>query len=122
MANSAGEGTSDNGDDHLSLDAILDLLTHHHRRAMLQALISERENRVPENEIIPRLEEQEQQRTGEIPTPGHIEQVLHHMHAPKFSEIGIVTYDESEEVYEYHLDERLEKWFDLIESEHEEEF
>lgn len=121
MMEGADENPPNGSDAPLSLDTILDLLAHHHRRAMLHALMVKSENTIEEQEMIARLEGVEQKRTGEKPSSDHLAVSLHHTHLPKLSQAGVVTYDENEERYQYHPDEKIEKWLELIESEHEEE-
>lgn len=119
MPRSPGDNGSASEETELSLDAILDLLSHHHRRRMLQLLRDDTEEAVPQDELISELRNQEADRTSQQPSWDHLSAVLHHVHDPKLSEVEVISFDESEGVYHYHPDERLEKWLELIESEHE---
>lgn len=102
----------------LSLDAILDLLANYHRREMLRALRSAPDHTLAEQRIVNQLRERERDRTGVRPSRDFVEQTLHHVHAPKLSDAGVISYHEASEQYRYHPDETLEKWLDLIEAEH----
>lgn len=103
----------------LSVDAILDVLAHHHRRALLRSLREAPGHQMPEDEVINLFQQQEESRTGKQPSWDHLSASLHHVHEPKLSEAGLITYDESDSVYQYHTNERVEKYLDLIESEHD---
>lgn len=120
MTGEEREGT-DGDAPSLSLDAILDILAHHHRRGLLLSLRESTEGRLSEDDVISLFQHQEETRVGKRPSWDHLSASLHHIHEPKLSEAGLVTYDESDSVYRYHPDERVEKYLDLIESEHETE-
>ena len=122
MANESG---GDNGGERgatLSLDAILDILAHHHRRALLKALQRDPEQRMAQNEVISLLQDQEETRVGQKPSWNSLSAALHYIHEPKMSEAGVLSYDESDEMYHYHPNEGLEKWLSLAESETDNEF
>lgn len=119
------EGLGINDDENgptLSLDAVLDLLAHHHRRALLKALQEDPDQRMSQTEVISLLQDQEERRVGQKPGWNSLSSSLHHIHGPKMSETGVLTYDETDEMYHYHPDERLEKWLELVESEANTEF
>lgn len=118
--NNSGEKTG-NEDVILSVDAILDLLAHHQRRAMLRLLRDAPDNEIPEDGLISHLQEVERDRTGTQPSWDHISATLHHIHDPKLSGAGLITYEESAAEYHYQPDSRIEKWLDHIESIHGEE-
>lgn len=103
----------------LSVDAILDVLAHHHRRALLRSLRDTQDSQLPEDEVISLFRQQEEARVGRQPSWDHLSASLHHVHVPKLSEAGLITYDESGGMYQYHPDERVEKYLDFIEAEHE---
>ncbi len=111
----------DAGDDEveLSLDAVLDLLSHHHRRTILRTLRERGGEGVPLDEVVSRLREREARRTGERPSWDHISATLHHVHNPKLADSRVVDFDESEAEYRYRPDDRLERWLELVESEHD---
>ncbi|RKD88556.1 DUF7344 domain-containing protein [Halopiger aswanensis] len=116
MANNGVAGA--NGES-LSLDAILDALSHHHRRTLFRWLRNQPDQRANAEDVLNHLINQEQERMGKAPNPNHIEVTLHHVHAPKLSGLRLVTYDDAAEEYQYHTNDRLEKWLDLIDAEHE---
>lgn len=102
----------------LSLNALLDLLAHRHRRAMLRALRDAPEHALPEDEVIDALLTLEQERTGKRPSWDHVAATLHHVHEPKLDGAGVLTHDESAETYEYEPHDQLEEWLDHIDAVH----
>lgn len=115
---------SEEGDppDELSLDAILDVLSHHHRRTLFRWLRDQSDQRADSEALLNHLIQQEHERVGKAPSPDHIRATLHHIHLPKLSETGLVTHDEVAQEYQYHPNDRLEKWLELIDSEHASEW
>ena len=116
------EGDSDVAEESLSLDAILDALSHHQRRTLLRWIREQPDQRAATSDVMKHLIDQEGKRTGHTPSPDHVELSLLHMHVPKLSNIGLLTYDEEAKEYTYHPNERFTKWLDLIVSEHESEW
>lgn len=92
----------------LSLNAILELLTHHHRRELLRKLIHESDHTANLDEITTTLIEQEIERTGERPGRHEIEIQLHHIHLPKLTDAGIIEYDTRSKEVRYWQEEQLE--------------
>lgn len=117
MAGGDGDDAGD-GETELSLDAVLDLLSHHHRRTILRTLRDRADEGVPLDEVISRLREQEARRSGQQPSWDHVSATLHHVHNPKLADSSVVDFDESEAEYHYQPDDRLERWLELVESEH----
>ena len=122
MSDDSGDNSGGGDGLTLSLDAVLDILTHHQRRALLKALQEDSEQWMTQNEIISLLQDLEERRVGEKPSWSTLSAALHHIHGPKMTEAGVISYDETDEIYHYHPDERLEKWLSLIESESNTEF
>lgn len=106
----------------LSLDAVLNILAHHHCRALLKALQENLDQRMPQTEVISLLQAQEERWVEQKLSWVDLATTLHQIHGPKLSEAGVLTYDEADEMYHYHQDERLEKWLELVESEANAEF
>lgn len=92
----------------LSLNAILELLTHHHRRELLRQLVDDPDHTADFDEITTSLIEQELERTGKRPGRTEIEVQLHHIHLPKLMDAGIVEYDTRSREIRYWRHERLE--------------
>ncbi|MDS0473513.1 hypothetical protein [Natrinema sp. 1APR25-10V2] len=115
---SEGEDASDE----LSLDAILDVLSHHHRRTLFRWVRDQPKQQADSQALIDHLIQQEHERMGKTPNPDHIQAALYHIHLPKLSETELVTHDEAAQEYQYHSNDRLEKWLELIDSEHESEW
>ncbi|SFG33991.1 hypothetical protein SAMN04488063_1734 [Halopelagius inordinatus] len=101
----------------LALDTVLEILSHHHRRDLFRLFREESTKVVDFERCVSHLVERERERTGQIPGPDHLRITLHHVHLPKLSHAGLVTYDESAETLRYHRDEGIEEWLGLIESE-----
>lgn len=106
----------------LSLDAILDVLSHHHRRTLLRWLQEQPNQCADVQDVITQLVEQERERTGKTPNSDYIQITLYHVHQPKLSETELITYDDKEEEFRYHQNDQLEKWLELIDAEHESEW
>lgn len=92
----------------LSLNAILELLTHHHRRELLRELIDDPDHTANLDEITTILIDREIERTGKRPGRTEIETQLHHIHLPKLTNAGIVEYDTRSKEVRYRRHERLE--------------
>lgn len=105
----------------LSVDSLLDLLGHPHRRAVLRTLLEAPDDVVAADELIGRLQDREESRTGERPSWEHLTVALHHVHVPKLSDAGVVEYDAAGGRYVYRPRDRLETWLDHVESVHEPE-
>lgn len=76
----------------LSLNAMFELLAHHHRRDLLRFLIGADDRIATVDEIATHLITQEAQRTGRQPGHDQIETALHHTHLPKLAEAGVIDY------------------------------
>lgn len=107
----------ENGGTSLTLDTVLEILSHHHRRDLFRLFREESTDTIDFERCVNHLVERERQRTGQVPGPDHLRITLHHVHLPKLSQAGLVTYDESSETLRYHPDEGIEEWLGLIDSE-----
>lgn len=94
----------------LSLDATLDVLSVADRRTILATLVEAPDNVVTLDELVNQLVEQKAERSGELPSPDHLEMQIHHLHLPKLAEVDLVEYDVRSEEIRYWPDERLEAW------------
>ncbi|MDS0473528.1 hypothetical protein [Natrinema sp. 1APR25-10V2] len=119
MGEKADEG---NASAELSLNAILDVLSHHHRRTLFRWVRDQPDQRADSQALIDHLIQQERKRLGKTPNPDHVQAALYHIHLPKLTETELITHDEAVQEYQYHPNERLEKWLDLIDAEHESEW
>jgi hypothetical protein len=108
MTKSGGKREKDGDAPTLSLDAILDILAHHHRRGLLVSLKDASESHMTEAEVISLFQRQGEARVGKQPSWDHLSASLHHIHEPKLSEAGLITYDENKGIYHYHPDEEVE--------------
>lgn len=105
----------------LTLDAVLDILSHHQRRDLLRLFHDSSTRTVDFEECVSHLLERERRRMGKVPGPDHLRITLRHVHLPKLGEMGLVTYDESAETLRYHPNDSVESWLDLIDSERDTE-
>lgn len=99
MTYSADGGDAQGEGPPLSLDAILDLLAYHHRRAILETLRNSADHTAIQDDFISQLQTQEEHRTGVQPSWDYISATLHHIHESKLSEAGVVTDDERAQTY-----------------------
>lgn len=119
---SSRDGDSSVGDEtSLSLDAVLDALGHYQRRKLLRLFREESTRTADFERCVNHLLEVERRRTGEVPSLEHLRITLHHVHLPKLSETGVLTYGESAETVRYHPDDTVERWLDVVDSERDSE-
>lgn len=111
-----GRSGSAGDQDALSLDEVLELLSHHQRRRLLQFLRGRPSQRASGEAVVDCLGDRSDERRDERPL-SRDEITLRHLHVPKLSSAGLVSYDEAANEYQYHPDDRVEKWLDVIETE-----
>ena len=108
--------TSEIPDVSLSLNAILEVLAHHHRREILRLLKEDPDHTANIGDIISHLINHEANRTGERPGRDQIEIAVHHTHLPKLTSAGIVEYDTRSKELRYWHHENLEDLLDDLHS------
>jgi len=94
----------------LSVGDQCDLLTSDRRRHILRYLISYAEDPVRTDDLVTYLRDIEH--TADT---RHIRHVVHHIHLPKLSQKGIITYDADEGRIEYRPHEGLENLLAFLE-------
>lgn len=98
----------------LSLDAILDILANHRRRALLEFLIEQPENtgsfEAATKHIVLRIG----QKQGSQPNHDDIQVDLQHHHIPKLADAGVIDYDIRSQTIRYHENERLETAYERV--------
>ena len=99
----------------LSLDATLELLANHDRRAIISYLRDTPDATATTEDLTDYLVERRAARTGERPARSHVHSTLHHIHVPKLVDAGVVDYDARTKEVRYWGTERLETWHDRIE-------
>lgn len=92
----------------ISLDALLELLAHHHRREILRLLSADPNHTATVDEIVARLTAHEATRTGERPERDKIEMDLNHTHLPKLTASGLLEYDTRSKQLRYWPHDQLE--------------
>ncbi len=103
----------------LSLDATLELLANHDRRAVLSYLRDAPGATATTGDLTDYLVERRAARTGERPARSHVRSTLQHIHVPKLADAGVVDYDARTDEVRYWGSERLETWHDRIERDDE---
>lgn len=100
----------------LSLNAILEVLAHNHRREILSALVDAPSQSSTVDELTNRITKLEAERTGKHPGRDQIEMTFHHVHLPKLIDVGLVEYDPRFQELRYRRCERLEGLLEYLES------
>ena len=77
----------------LSLDAILELLAHRHRRALIALFMEHDEKAIPVDVCIDQLVETDTELTSTHPGRDQIVELFHHIHLPKLAHAGIAELD-----------------------------
>lgn len=98
----------------LSLDATLELLANHDRRAIISYLRDAPRQTATVDELAEHLVERCAAQTGERPGQSHVRSTLHHIHVPKLVDAGVVDYDARTQEVRYWGSERLEAWHERI--------
>ncbi|MFC6719358.1 hypothetical protein ACFQGT_03585 [Natrialbaceae archaeon GCM10025810] len=94
-------------DSELSLNAILEVLAHHHRREIVRILAGDPNETASVRSLTERLLERERERTGVIPGRQGIETSLYHVHLPKLADAELVEYDPPRKTVRYRPNERV---------------
>ena len=100
-----------------SLNAILEVLAHHHRREILRALVGAPDHTASVDELAGRICDREIERTGERPGRDQIEMALHHVHLPKLADLGLVEYDARSQELRYRRNDLLENLLEYLDDE-----
>lgn len=101
----------------LSIDATLELLSHHDRRRILRYFADSAERVATAEELVEQLLQATAERTGEVPNRNHLASSLHHIHLPKLTDAGVLEYDPRSKQLRYWGNERLERWLERVERE-----
>ena len=99
----------------LSLNAILEILAHHHRREILRALIEAPSDTATVDELTERLARLEADRTGLRPGRDQLEVTFHHVHLPKLTDASLVEYDARSATLRYRPHDRVEELLEMLE-------
>lgn len=100
----------------LSLDTILSLLAHHHRRDLFSYLVDAPDQTYRLDECAEYLLKQDAERPGELPQQTQVEADLHHVHIPKLRDVGILEYDPRTQELRYWGHDYLETCLDRVQS------
>lgn len=103
-------------DSTLSLNAMLELLTHHHRRELLRFLTDAPDHATDIDDVVTHLIEKDSEWTGARPAHNEIEAQLYHVHLPKLTEAGVIEYDARSKELRYRDHDRLEALLDSLQS------
>lgn len=100
----------------LSLNAMLELLTHHHRRELLRFLENASDHATSIDDVVAHLIEKDSEWTGTRPAHNEVEAQLYHVHLPKLTSAGVIEYDAGSKELRYWDNDRLEALLDSIQS------
>lgn len=92
----------------LSLDALLHLLAHHHRRDILRFLQHDPNHTAHIDELIAHLIDRERERTGKTPGRTTIQRELHCIHLPELTATNLITYTACSQTVYYRPNDRIE--------------
>jgi DNA-binding transcriptional ArsR family regulator len=102
------------GDDELSLDFILELLSHYQRREIIRHLRDSPGQLHSLDEIVSHLSQLEREQTGAVPGEDHLLAVIVHIHGPKLQEAGLCDYDIRSRELRYMPNEAVERVLDML--------
>ena len=114
---SSDESAIEKSDASLSLNAMLEIVAHHHRREILRTLIESSDDTATLDELMNRIARLEAERTGLEPGHDQIEMAFHHVHLPKLTDAGLVEYDPRSTAVRYRSHDRLEGLLEYLGSE-----
>lgn len=98
----------------LSLDAILDILANHRRRALLEYLWEQPESVGSFEEATEHTILRVGQKQGAQPNHDDVQVDLQHHHLPKMADAGVLEYDIRSQTIRYHENERLETAYERV--------
>ena len=98
----------------LSVDTVLDLLSHSHRRAILRTLCEHTDDVVEFDVVIEELADVESDMSADSVEVARITSTLIHQHCPKLREAGVIDYDVRSDEIRYYPNERIELALELI--------
>lgn len=105
----------------LSLNAIFELLAHHHRRNLLRYLSDIDNQTATVDEITTHLIKREAQKTGRHPGHDQIEIALHHTHLPKLAEAGLIEYNARSKTVRYWPHDQITDLLEYVQDDESEE-
>lgn len=100
----------------LSVDDILEVLSNHQRRAMIQHLRDTPGHVHSIDEIINHLKDLERRNHGHSPGEDHLLSVLVHIHGPKLDEAGFIDYDIPSREIRYYPNEKVKRILEQLET------
>lgn len=101
---------------YVTLDEILEVLSHYQRRSIIQHLRDAPGRRHSIDEVVANLQDVEREVHGEAPGEDHLLSLLVHVHGPKLDDAGLLDYDVTSRVVWYHPDEKYERLLEQIET------
>lgn len=119
-----GDGPTESSDDGsetaISKEEMLEILSDHHRRILLEYLASEADPTVSLDEAVIYVTDQLGEKSDSRPHEDDVNASLHHRHIPRLADSGLVEFDERSETIRYHESEKLEAFHEHVEEfEHE---
>ena len=111
---SSDESEIEKSEASLSMNAMLEILAHHHRREILRVLVGSADDSATVDELTNRIARVEAERTGLQPGHDQIEMEFHHVHLPKLTDAGLVEYDARSTAVRYRSHDRLEELLEYL--------
>ncbi|QSW99389.2 DUF7344 domain-containing protein [Haloterrigena alkaliphila] len=100
----------------LSLNAILEVMAHHHRREILRVLVDSPDHTASIDELMNHVSDLEVARTGQRPGRDQLEIAFHHVHLPALTDVGLLEYDARSKDVRYRRHERVEDLLEYLDS------
>lgn len=112
----AGQRDSSEPHGSVSVDTVLDLLAHRHRRELLGYVIDSAGETSPIDDVTTSLCRQDSERTDTCSDRDRIELSLRHTHLPKLVAAGVIEYDSRSRELRYRRHDRLETVLECLRS------
>lgn len=108
-------GSSDDSlDTNLSQEEMLELLSDHHRRILLDYLAKEADPTVALGDTVTYVATQLAEDTDSRPHEDDVEASLLHRHIPRLADSGLVEFDDRSETIRYYENEQLEAFHEHV--------
>lgn len=113
-----GDGSSESSDDTprtvISQEEMLEILSDHYRRILLEYLAEEADPTVTLEDTATYIANQLTEEAGLRPHEDDIEASLLHRHIPRLEDSGLVEFDDRSETIRYHENEQFEAFHEHI--------
>lgn len=103
----------------LGLDTTLEVLASQSRRDVLRFFLETDTACASIEDVVEHLVTQKQRRTVSDLDHETVSVQFQHTDLPKLVDTGLIEYDKRSKMLRYHSDDRIEKWFEIIDSEYD---